>query len=340
MKIVVIQESIKMPNLNSAEISAHWNKLKEIPGVELDIEIPFGYPTPDELHEVIGDADAVFGLWVSDRIINEEWLSHHPNLKYIATLGHGWQEFDVDMTRRRGLTITNTVYGAQTIAEYGWALLMEVCHHVNLHSDLIKKTDWTKLDENGMPLERTKFDYVLTPQIELYGKTCGIFGLGAIGLAFAKMAAGFGMRVISYSRHKKVGAIYNFVEQVDFDTLLKESDVISIHAPFTSDTADTFNNEAFAKMKDGVILINTARGGLIDETALLDSLNTGKVYAAGLDVLREEPPRTDNPLFHTDKTATTGHIAWLTKESRLRAVDMAIENFVHYLNGIPTSVIN
>ena len=340
MKIVVIQESIKMPNLNSAEISAHWNKLKEIPGVELDIEIPFGYPTPDELHEVIGDADAVFGLWVSDRIINEEWLSHHPNLKYIATLGHGWQEFDVDMTRRRGLTITNTVYGAQTIAEYGWALLMEVCHHVNLHSDLIKKTDWTKLDENGMPLERAKFDYVLTPQIELYGKTCGIFGLGAIGLAFAKMAAGFGMRVISYSRHKKVGAIYSFVEQVDFDTLLKESDVISIHAPFTSDTADTFNKEAFAKMKDGVILINTARGGLIDETALLDALQTGKVYAAGLDVLREEPPRADNPLFHTDKTAITGHIAWLTKESRLRAVDMAIENFVHYLNGIPTSVIN
>ena len=340
MKIVVIQESIKMPNLNSAEISAHWNKLKEIPGVELDIEIPFGYPTPDELHEVIGDADAVFGLWVSDRIINEEWLSHHPNLKYIATLGHGWQEFDVDMTRRRGLTITNTVYGAQTIAEYGWALLMEVCHHVNIHSDLIKNTDWTKLDETGMPLERAKFDFVLTPQIELYGKTCGIFGLGSIGLAFAKMAAGFGMRVISYSRHKKVGAIYNFVEQVDFETLLKESDVISIHAPFTSETADTFNKEAFAKMKDGVILINTARGGLIDETALLEALEQKKVYAAGLDVLREEPPTTDNPLFYTDKTAITGHIAWLTKESRLRAVDMAIENFIHYLNGIPTSVIN
>lgn len=340
MKIVVIQESIKMPNLNSDEVTAHWNMLKKIPGVDLDIEIPLGYPTPDELHDVIGDADAVFGLWISDKIINEEWLSYHPNLKYIATLGHGWQEFDVDMTRRRGLTITNTVYGAQTIAEYGWALLMEVCHHVNIHSDLIKKTDWTKLDENGMPLERAKFDFVLTPQIELYGKTCGIFGLGAIGLAFAKMAAGFGMHVISYSRHKKVGAVYNFVEQVDFDTFLRRSDVISIHAPFTSETADTFNREAFAKMKDGVILINTARGGLIDESALLENLESGKVYAAGLDVLREEPPKTDNPLFHTDKTAITGHIAWLTKESRLRAVDMAIENYIHYLNGIPTSVIN
>ena len=121
---------------------------------------------------------------------------------------------------------------------------------------------------------------------------------------------------------------------------MKESDVISIHAPFTSDTADIFNKSAFDKMKDGVILINTARGGLIVEEDLMEAIESGKVYGAGLDVLREEPPVCDNPLFHSDKTAITGHIAWLTKESRLRAVDMAIDNFVHYLNGIPTSVIN
>lgn len=340
MKVVVIQENVMMPNLTSEEVTAHWNKLKEIPGVELEVKYPKGYPMPDELHELVGDAEIVFGIWISDSVINEEWLSHHPNLKYIATLGHGWREFDVEMTRRKGMTITNTVYGAQTIAEYGWALLMEVCHHVDAHSDLIKITDWSKHDANGRPVEASKFDHVITPQIELYGKTCGIFGLGAIGLAFAKMAAGFGMRVISYSRHKKVGAIYSFIEQVDFDTLLRESDVISIHAPFTADTADTFDKEAFAKMKDGVIIINTARGGLIVEEDLMAALESGKVYAAGLDVLREEPPTKDNPLFHTDKTSITGHIAWLTKESRLRAVDMAIENFQHYLNGIPTSVIN
>lgn len=340
MKVVVIQETVMMPDLTPEEVTAHWNKLKEIPGVELEIKYPKGYPMPDELHELVGDAEIVFGIWISDMVINEEWLSHHPNLKYIATLGHGWREFDVEMTRRKGMTITNTVYGAQTIAEYGWALLMEVCHHVNAHSDIIKKTDWSVHDETGRPVERAKFDNVVTPQIELYGKTCGIFGLGAIGLAFAKMAAGFGMRVISYSRHKKVGAIYSFIEQVDFDTLLKESDVISIHAPFTADTADTFDKEAFAKMKDGVIIINTARGGLIVEEDLMAALESGKVYGAGLDVLREEPPLGDNPLFHTDKTAITGHIAWLTKASRLRAVDMAIENFQHYLNGIPTSVIN
>ena len=340
MKIVVIQENVKMPNLTSEEVTAHWEKLKEIPGAELVVKQPEGYPSAEELHSLVGDADAVFGVWISDSVINEKWLSRHPNLKYIATLGHGWGEFDVEMTRRRGLTITNTVYGAQTIAEYGWALLMEVCHHVSVHSDLIKKTDWESAgkDKNFKPM--SVFDKVLCPQIELYGKTCGIFGLGSIGLAFAKMASGFGMRVISYSRHKKTGAIYDFVEQVDFDTLLRESDVISIHAPFTADTADTFNKEAFSKMKDGVILINTARGGLIVEEDLLAALESGKVYGAGLDVLREEPPKHDNPLFHSDKTVITGHIAWLTKESRLRAVDMAIENFKHYLKGIPVSVIN
>ncbi len=250
MKIVVIQETVKMPNLTAAEVTEHWNQLKKLPNVELKIVIPEKYLMPEEYHDIIGDADAVLGLWVSDKVINEEWLSHHPNLKYIATLGHGWGEFDVEMTRRKKITITNTIYGAQTIAEYGWALLMEVCHHVNVHSDMIKKTDWTKLDERGMPLERVMYGNVVTPQIELYGKTCGIFGLGAIGLAFAKMASGFGMRVISYSRHKKVGAIYSFVEQVDFDTLLRESDVISIHAPFTAETANTFDKEAFSKMKD------------------------------------------------------------------------------------------
>ena len=184
------------------------------------------------------------------------------------------------------------------------------------------------------------FGRVLTPQIELYGKTCGIFGLGAIGFAFAKMAQGFGMRVISYSRHKKTDPKYDFIEQVDFDTLLAESDVISIHAPLTPSTEDTFDADAFAKMKDGTILINTARGGLIVEEALVDALQSGKVYGAGLDVIRDEPPKGDNPLLHQDNAAITAHIAWLTRASRLRAIDIAIDNFKAYLRGEPVSVIN
>ncbi|MCQ2585465.1 MAG: D-2-hydroxyacid dehydrogenase [Treponema sp.] len=334
MKVTVIQEAIIQPDLTKEELSSYWIKLIEIPGVELEIKYPSGYPQPEELHELIGDSDVVFGIWINDKVINEEFLSHHPNLKYIATLGHGFGQFDVEMTRRLGITITNTIYGAQTIAEYAWAMLMEVCHHVSQHSVAYKKTDWTKL-ENQMDYGR-----VQTPQIELYGKTCGIFGLGAIGYAFARMAYGFGMNVISYSRHKKEGSKYDFIRQVDFDTMLKESDVISIHAPFTTETADTFNKEAFDKMKDGVILINTARGGLIVEEDLQAALDSGKVFGAGLDVMRSEPPVGDHSLFHTDKTLITAHIAWLTKESRIRACTMAIDNFKAYLAGKPVSVIN
>jgi glycerate dehydrogenase len=334
MKVVVVQEAIIQPDLSAEELSAHWEKLATIPDVDLEIKYPEGYPQTEDLHEYIADADAVLGIWINDKVINEDFFNKHPNLKYIATLGHGWQTFNVEMTRKRGLTITNTVYGSQTIAEYAWALLMETCHHTSIYSDKMKNTDWSSEEA------QQNYGTIYTPQIELYGKTCGIIGLGSIGFAFAKMAHGFGMNVISYSRHKKKGPEYNFIDQVDFDTLLSKSDVISIHAPLTSSTADMIDKDAVSKMKNGVILINTARGGLIVEEALIDGLNSGKIYCAGLDVLREEPPTKDNPLFHSNKTIITPHIAWLTRESRIRACEMAIDTFKAYLEGHPVSVIN
>lgn len=337
MKVVVIPEPVLQPDITKEDMDIRWKVLQDLPEVdELVIHHFDGYPSNEMLHPVIGDADAAIGIWVNGNNINEDFLSQHPNLKYVATLGHGFGEFDIDMTRKKNMVITNTIYGAQTIAEYAWALLMEICHHVERHSANVKKIDW----DHATLKDYETFGEVLTPQIELYGKTCGIFGLGAIGFAFAKMAQGFGMRVISYSRHKKTGPKYDFIEQVDFDTFLKESDVISIHAPLTPSTENTFDAEAFAKMKDGVILINTARGGLIVEEALADALHSGKVYGAGLDVLRDEPPKKDNPLFHLNNTSITAHIAWLTRASHLRAIDIAIENFKAYLNGTPTSVIN
>ena len=233
MKVVVIPEPVLQPDITKEDMDLKWNLLKELPEVdELVIKHFDGYPSNEELHPVIADADAAIGVWVNGSNINEEFLSKHPNLKYVATLGHGFGEFDVPMTKEKGMVITNTIYGAQTIAEYAWALLMEVCHHVDLHSKDVKRVDWAHATNE----DYETFGRVLTPQIELYGKTCGIFGLGAIGFAFAKMAQGFGMRVISYSRHKKTDPKYDFIEQVDFDTLLAESDVISIHAPLTPST--------------------------------------------------------------------------------------------------------
>ena len=143
MKVVVIPEPVLQPDITKEDMDLKWNLLKELPEVdELVIKHFDGYPSNEELHPVIADADAAIGVWVNGSNINEEFLSKHPNLKYVATLGHGFGEFDVPMTKEKGMVITNTIYGAQTIAEYAWALLMEVCHHVDLHSKDVKRVDW------------------------------------------------------------------------------------------------------------------------------------------------------------------------------------------------------
>lgn len=176
------------------------------------------------------------------------------------------------MTRRYGVTITNTTYGDSTIAEFAFALLMDICHKV--------------------------------------------------------------------SRHKKEGPQYDFIQQVSFDELLAQSDVISLHTPLTPATENIIDRNAFAKMKDNVILINTARGKLIEEEALIDALKSGKVYAAGLDTMVEEPPHKPNELLTLPNTTITGHIAWLPKTARLRQASLAVENYRSYLEGKPVSVIN
>ncbi len=336
MHVVVIQEPVIQPDITQEELTARWETLKSFPEVEsLVIDRRPAYPSYREICELSKDADALFGVWIDDSLIQKEFVSSHQKLRYIATLGHGWGSFDVPMTQKAGLTITNTVYGTQTIAEYAFALLMEVCHHVSVQDARIHSIDWTN------PGNADEFCRAVVPQVELYGKTLGILGLGQIGTAMAHMAMGFGMHVLGYSRHPKEGAAYEGIEQTtDLDTLLKRSDVISLHVPHTKSTEHLIDENAIKKMKDGVILINTARGALIDEQALADALNDGKVAAAGLDVLTEEPPVHGSPLLSAKNCTITGHIAWLTRQSRLRAIDMAIENFRHYLDGKPCSRIN
>ena len=335
MKVVVIPEPVLQPDITKEDMDIRWKVLQDLPEVdELVIHHFDGYPSNEMLHPVIGDADAAIGIWVNGNNINEDFLSQHPNLKYVATLGHGWEKFDAEMTRKRGISISNTIYGSQTIAEYAFALLMDVCHHIGTHDTRIKTIDWS------VPENHNEFCKSVTRQIELYDKTIGVIGLGAIGFAFAKMAQGFGMHVLAYSRHKKTGAEYDFIEQVSLDELLARSDFISLHTPHTPATEHMIDQDTIARMKDGVILINTARGALIDEQALADALATGKVLAAGLDVLTDEPPVHGSPLLTAPNTVITGHIAWLTRESRIRAIDMAIDNFRCYLEGHPVSIIN
>ena len=336
MKIGIIEEKIIQPDITKAEIEAEWeNIMKLMPDSEIMLKFTDRYPaTPAEMDDFTDDCDALFGVWITESLFTEEFFLRHPRLKYVATLGHGYESFDYDLAKRYGVTVTNTVYGSQTIAEYAFALLMDTCHHINIHDEHIHQTDWSLLEN------RSDFCKALTPQIELYGKTIGVVGLGAIGFAFAKMANGFGMNVVSYSRTKKAGEEYSFVKQLDsLDELLSISDIISLHLP-ENGNAHVINEASIRKMKDGVIMINTARGILIDESAMAAALRSGKVRACAVDVLEGEPPINGSPLLSAPHCTITGHIAWLTRESRFRAIRMALDNYQSYINGHPVSVIN
>lgn len=338
-EVVVFQGDPGTIDLTYEEIEAEWNKmLQTVPQIGKFRIIHQGKKRYifEDYSSQIGNADAALGIWVHKGVINEKLFEAHPNLKYIATLGHGFEDFDVEMTRRRGVTITNTIYGDVTIAQYAMALLMNICHNVTVQSDYTKTGYWKEKETNP----QASYNQLFVPQIELYQKTMGIIGLGAIGLWTARMAKGFGMKVIANSRHKKTGPQYDGIEQVSMEEIFERSDVISIHCPHTKETENLLNREAFAKMKDGVIIINTARGIIIDEEALLEALESRKVYMAGLDVVANEPPQYQIPLMQSTYTFITSHIAWQPKAARLRAVDLAVKNFRSYLEGMPTSVIN
>ena len=349
-KLVIFQSDPHLEQLPWQDMAEQWKcELGKYPDEigAYRILLMKGSLQADSFREEIGDADAVLGPGIHPGLVNETFFRLHPNVKYIATLDHGYREFDRDITKKYGVTVTNTIYGDRTIAQYAMALLLNICHDVSRNSHFTKKEYWEKRSRS----EDVNYFSVMTPQIELFGKTLGIVGLGKIGSRMAEMALGMGMKVIACRRTGKSGAspakpgdslkiAGGSLEQVSFGELLERADVISIHCPLTSETERMFDYSTFDRMRRGVILINTARGGIIDEEALLDALNTRKVYMAGLDVVAEEPPAERLPLMESPYTYITSHIAWQPREARLRAVKIAVENYISYLHGKPVSVIS
>lgn len=333
MKAVVCQGRSLGGYPSREELVSCWkNTLLKIPQIsELNITGQF---QPEKKDEITGDCDILIGARISGCIFNEDFYSRHPHLKYVATTGHGFESFDHSAAVSHGITFTNTVYGDVTIAQYAMALLLNICHHVDR-----EQMYYRNVLENGQSLRDENHMACLTRQIELFGKTMGIIGLGNIGLWTARMAQGFGMNVIATSRHIKKGPAYENIRQVSMDELLRESDVISIHCPLTEETRHMIDRDAIARMKDGVILINTARGDIIDENAMADALKSGKIYAAGLDVVSGEPLHGLSPIFDCPNAEITAHIAWLPAEARYRTIRIAAENLKNWLNGHPTSVI-
>ena len=285
--------------------------------------------TPNELIVPrIGDAEIVL---LNKTPISEETLAACPSVKLICVLATGFNVVDVAAARKRDIPVCNVPdYGTAAVAQFTFALLLELCHQVGHHGQAVREGKWSVCRD---------FCFWDTPQMELGGKTLGIIGFGRIGRATAKIAAAMGMKILAcdevVTEDKE-----NLAQLVDMDTLLAQSDVISLHCPYFPQKGQVIDKAAIEKMKHGAILINTARGQLVEEQALADALNSGRVLAAGLDTVSAEPIRDDNPLLTAKNCIITPHIAWAAKESRQKIMDCAEENVKTFLAGSPINVVN
>ncbi len=274
------------------------------------------YTAPQDVIARIGDAPIIL---TNKTVISAEVMAACPNLRYIGVLATGYNVVDIAEAKKRGIVVTNVpAYSTPTVAQFTMALLLEICLHVGHHSRVVHEGKWSACRDFAF------WDY---PLMELQGKTFGIVGYGSIGKEVAKVAQAFGMKVLAYSRH---GA-EDF--HTELDELYAKSDIVSLHCPLTAENTGMINRETIAKMKDGVIILNTARGGLINEADLRDALVCGKVYAAASDVTTREPINADSPLLGLDNMIITPHIAWAATEARQRLLTVAIDNVRQYLGG-------
>ncbi|MBE0600653.1 MAG: D-2-hydroxyacid dehydrogenase [Firmicutes bacterium] len=282
----------------------------------------------DKILERMKDAEVVY---TNKTPISKSTIAACPNLKYIGVLATGYNVVDVEAAKERNIPVSNIpVYGTAAVAQMVFALLLEVCHHAAAHSDAVYAGDWTNNQD---------WCFWNYPLIELAGKTMGVIGFGRIGQNTAKIAVAFGMKVLAYDEYPN-DAGRALGEYVSLDELLAKSDVIALHCPLYPSTQGIINKDNIAKMKDGVILINNSRGPLVVEQDLTDALNTGKVYAAGLDVVSTEPIKADNPLLKAKNCIITPHISWAPKESRQRLMDLATDNLKSFLDGKPNNIVN
>ena len=304
-KIIVLDGAVENPG------DLSWEPLAALG--ELTV---YEYTAPKDVTARIGDAALIL---TNKTVITADIMAACPNLRYIGVLATGYNVVDIAEAKTRGIVVTNVpAYSTDTVAQFTMALLLEIALHVGHHSRVVHEGKWSACRDFAF------WDY---PLMELAGKTFGIVGYGSIGKAVAKLAEAFGMKVLAYSRH---GAEDYHTE---LDELYAKSDVVSLHCPLTAENIGMINRETIAKMKDGVILLNTARGGLINEADLREALLSGKVYAAASDVVSTEPIKADNPLLGLDNMIITPHIAWAALEARQRLMDVATDNVRQYLAG-------
>ncbi len=317
MKIVVLDRPLEKPG------ELDWSRLSELGEVTI-----YDRSAPEEVIGRIGDAEIVL---LNKAIVTEETFQACKNIRFISVIGTGYNIVDVEAAAKRGIPVSNVpAYGAEAISQHAFALLLEITNHVGHHDAEVRK-----LRRTG-PNDWCFWDY---PAISLAGKTMGIIGLGRIGHTTAAVGMAFGMQVIAYDTHPDP-ALEGKVEYVPLDELYARSDVIFLHCPLFAETERMINRESIAKMKDGVILINNSRGALVDEEALAEALHSGKVAAAGIDAITNEPIEADHPFMSAPNVYMTPHISWAALECRRKLKDIAVGNVEAFLNGEKRNIVN
>lgn len=301
-----------------------WNLFEELGNVTT-----YDYTPRELVVERCKDAEIIIDNKV---VIDKELMQQLPKLKYIGMLSTGFNVIDIDAAKERGITVTNVpTYSTEAVAQLTFALILSIYNQVNLHNTAVHNGEWSSCRD---------FCFYKSPLIELKDKTIGLIGYGKIGCEVAKIADAFSMNILCYVPSKKPQPDFRNFKFVSLDSLAENSDIISLHCPLTPETTGMINNEFISKMKKSAIIINTSRGPAIDEQALADALNSGRIYGAGVDVLSTEPPKADNPLLKCDKCVITPHIAWAGYETRERLIGVVYNNLKSYLDGKPVNVIN
>jgi glycerate dehydrogenase len=317
MKIVVLDGY----TLNPGDLD--WSALQSLGDCTL-----YNRSRPEEILHRAMDADIIL---TNKAVLSKEILAKLTKTKYIGVLATGYNVVDVSAARERGIIVTNVpAYSTPSVAQAVFAMILEFTHRVRLHADLVQYGAWTLNPD---------FSFSRGELIELSGRTMGIVGYGSIGQAVARIAGAMGMSVIVSTKtpDKYSGSDVLFVDQ---DTLFTTSDFITLHCALTDETKNLINNHRLHQMKHSAILINTSRGGVIDEQALANALNNDRIAGAGLDVLSVEPPSNDHPLLTAKNCIITPHYAWASSAARKRLMATAVESVRAFIAGTPVNVVS
>lgn len=315
-RIVVLDGHV----LNPGDLS--WEALGKLGNLDVHDRTP--------ADQVVARAQGAEIVLTNKALLKRDAISALKSLKYIGVMATGYNIVDVDAARQRSIPVTNVpLYGTNSVAQMAFAHVLNLTQRVGDHAQGVRDGRW------GSATDWCFWDH---PLCELQGSTFGVVGLGRIGQATARLAQAFGMHVKAASRSQS--AQVDGVEFVDLDTLFRVSDVVSLHCPLTPETENLVNRQRLALMKPTAFLINTSRGPLVDEAALAEALNSGRIAGAGLDVVRVEPPTGANPLFSAKNCYVTPHIAWATRAARSRLLDTVVANVAAFLQGRPQNVVN